>query len=85
MRTSFGLVASFLVARLFVGNASLAAAQDHTRVKNPAARGEQAPPADPGQNNFGGPICAGPVVRWRRSGRRAWNRSSGRCRSTRSR
>jgi para-nitrobenzyl esterase len=33
-----------------------AAALDHTRVKNPAVRGEQAPPATPGQNNFGGPI-----------------------------
>jgi hypothetical protein len=32
-----------------------APAQDHTRVKNPAVPGEQAPPADPGQNNFGGP------------------------------
>jgi hypothetical protein len=60
MRTSFGLLASFLVARLFVCNASPAAAQDHTRVKNPAARGEQAPTADPGQNSFGGPILPGP-------------------------
>ena len=33
-----------------------AAAQAHTRVKTPAVRGEQAPPADPGQRNFGGPI-----------------------------
>jgi hypothetical protein len=60
MRASSGLLVSFLVARLFVGNASLAVAQDHTRVKNPAARGEQAPPADPGQNGFGGPIVPGP-------------------------
>ena len=36
------------------GGAEPAAAQDHTRVKNPAVRGEQSPPAAPGQNNFGG-------------------------------
>jgi hypothetical protein len=44
--------AAFLVA----GCAGTAAAQAQTRVKVPAAPGEQAPPADPGQNNFGGPI-----------------------------
>jgi hypothetical protein len=32
-----------------------AAVQDHTRVKNPAVPGEQAPPATPGQNSFGEP------------------------------
>src|SRR5512134_3895869 len=32
-------------------------AQPHTRVKTPAAQGAHAPPADPGQNNFGAPIA----------------------------
>jgi hypothetical protein len=47
-------VATMLVA-MGVGSA---AAQDHARVKNPAVPGEQAPPATPGQNNFGGTIGA---------------------------
>jgi len=41
-----------------LGGMELAAAQEHTRVKTPAVPGEQAPPAAPGQNNFGGPILA---------------------------
>lgn len=46
-----------LVAILLAGRAQPAAAQAHTRVKVPAVPGEQAPPADPGQNNFGAPIA----------------------------
>jgi hypothetical protein len=45
-----------LVAMLMAGPAALVAAQEHTRVKTPAVPGEQAPPADPGQKNFGAPI-----------------------------
>jgi hypothetical protein len=45
-----------LVAVLMAGHAELVAAQEHARVKTPAVPGEQAPPADPGQKNFGGPI-----------------------------
>jgi hypothetical protein len=41
---------------MLVCSSEPAAAQTHARVKNPAVPGEQAPPADPGQNNFGGPI-----------------------------
>jgi len=46
-----------LVALLVAGRAEPATAQAHTRVKVPAVPGEQAPPADPGQNNFGAPIA----------------------------
>lgn len=52
-----GLPAACLIMMLVaVGGTKLATAQEHTRVKIPAVPGEQAPPADPGQNNFGGPI-----------------------------
>ena len=54
-RSSKALVVG-LVALLTAVQAPPVAAQAHTRVKAPAAPGEQAPPADPGQNNFGGPI-----------------------------
>ena len=57
MKTSSGLVAACLVATLVACRAEPAAAQSHTRVKTPATPGEQAPPADPGQKNFGGPIA----------------------------
>src|SRR5512143_2134622 len=45
-----------LVAMLLAVDAARVAAQEHTRVKTPAVPGEQAPPADPGQKNFGAPI-----------------------------
>ena len=55
-----------------------AAAQAHARVKVPAVPGEQAPPADPGQNNFGAPIARpGPTTaRVARSPRSGLFRSS---------
>jgi hypothetical protein len=56
VRTSSSLPAACLVATMLVSFSGPAAAQTHARVKNPAVPGEQAPPADPGQNNFGGPI-----------------------------
>jgi hypothetical protein len=49
-------LACCLAAILLVGRAEPAASQSHKRVTTPAAPGEQAPPADPGQNNFGAPI-----------------------------
>jgi hypothetical protein len=51
--TFVALVSAMLVS----GAADPVAAQAHTRVKNPATPGEQAPPADPGQKNFGAPIA----------------------------
>ena len=56
MRTSISLPAACVAAMMLVSFSEPAAAQTHARVKNPAVPGEQAPPADPGQNNFGGPI-----------------------------
>ena len=56
MKLSSTLLAAGLAALLLAGFAPRAAAQDHARVKTPATPGEQAPPADPGQKNFGGPI-----------------------------
>ena len=56
MKTSLSLSAILLAAMLVVGPADQAAAQSHTRVKTPAVPGEQAPRADPGQRNFGGPV-----------------------------
>ena len=58
MKTSSSLLAACLVTMLVAWSSEPAAAQDHTRVKNPAVPGEQAPPANPGQNNFGGTIGA---------------------------
>jgi hypothetical protein len=59
MSTSTKLfLAVLLVATLGLG-AAPAGAQNHTRAKTPAVRGEQAPPAAPGQNNFGGPMLPG--------------------------
>ena len=58
MKLSSGLLAASLVTMLVAWSSGAAAAQDHTRVKTPAVPGEQAPPASPGQNNFGGPIPA---------------------------
>jgi hypothetical protein len=59
MSTSTSLpLAVLLVATLGLG-AAPASAQNHTRAKTPAVRGEQAPPAAPGQNNFGGPMLPG--------------------------
>ena len=58
MTTSSSLLAACLVTMLIAWGPEPAAAQDHSRVKNPAVPGEQAPPATPGQNNFGGPIPA---------------------------
>ncbi len=69
MRTLLRLsLAVSIVAMLVVCNASQAAAQTQTRVKKPVVPGEQAPPANPGQNNFGGPrpvagTGAAPAVR----------------------
>jgi len=52
-----GLLAACLMMMLVaLGGTKLATAQEHRRVKIPAVPGEQAPPADPGQNNFGWPI-----------------------------
>jgi len=56
VRTLDCLSAACAAAMMLVSSSEPAAAQTHARVKNPAAPGEQAPPADPGQNNFGGPI-----------------------------
>jgi hypothetical protein len=47
--------AACVAATMLVSTSAPAAAQSHERVKNPAVPGEQAPPADPGQKNFGGP------------------------------
>src|SRR5512134_3848770 len=58
VKTSFRLLPACLVAALVTCSPAPLAAQVHTRVKNPATPGEQAPPADPGQNNFGAPIPA---------------------------
>ena len=58
MKTLPSLLAVGLATMLIAGSSAPAAAQEHTRVKKPAVRGEQAPPANPGQNNFGGPIPA---------------------------
>ena len=58
MKTSSSLLSVCLVAMLVACSPEPAAAQTHTRVKNPAVPGEQAPAADPGQKNFGGPIPA---------------------------
>jgi hypothetical protein len=52
-------LAILLVAALGLWAPTPAGAQNHTRAKVPAARGEQAPPANPGQRNFGGPIPPG--------------------------
>jgi hypothetical protein len=56
VRNSSSMLATGLAALLVVSVSEDAAAQAHTRVKNPAVPGEQAPRADPGQNNFGGPL-----------------------------
>jgi hypothetical protein len=56
VRTHTDLMAMLLATTLVVCQAGYLAAQTHTRVKTPAVPGEQAPRADPGQNNFGGPI-----------------------------
>ncbi len=50
--------ACFMATLVTWGCGKPAAAQEHTRVKHPAVPGEQAPPAAPGQKNFGGPIPA---------------------------
>jgi hypothetical protein len=52
-----GLLAACFLMPVFWSSEPVMA-QDHTRVKNPATPGEQAPSATPGQNNFGGPILA---------------------------
>ena len=44
-----------LTALVLVWSAQTALAQDHTPAKKKILPGEQAPPARPGQNNFGGP------------------------------
>ena len=56
MKNSSILAGVCVVVTLVTWTARPLAAQSHTRVKTPAAPGEQAPPADPGQRNFGGPI-----------------------------
>jgi hypothetical protein len=60
MRTSTRLSMTAVLATLLCVCASTpVAAQNHTRAKTPAVRGEQAPPAEPGQRNFGGPVPPG--------------------------
>jgi hypothetical protein len=59
MRTSICRCSMLLAAALCVCASMPAMAQNHTRAKVPAARGEQAPPADAGQRNFGGMIPPG--------------------------
>jgi hypothetical protein len=56
MRTFLNLsLALSIVAMLVVCNTKQTAAQAQGGVKKPVVPGEQAPPANPGQNNFGGP------------------------------
>ena len=54
MKTSSTVAAACLLGALITCGAGRVAAQSHTRVQPPASPGEQAPPADPGQKNFGG-------------------------------
>jgi hypothetical protein len=56
VKTSSYLLVACAATMLVVGSSAPALAQEHTRVKKPATPGEQAPPATPGQNNFGGTI-----------------------------
>ena len=54
----FSILAACIAFVMISCNIKQAAAQTQTKEKKQIVRGEQAPPANPGQNNFGGPIPA---------------------------
>jgi len=54
----FSILASCIAFLMITCNIQQAGAQTEQKEKKQIARGEQAPPANPGQNNFGGPIPA---------------------------
>lgn len=54
----FSVLAVFIALVMIICNIKQASAQTQTKEKLQIVRGEQAPPANPGQNNFGGPIPA---------------------------
>ncbi|MBN2665904.1 MAG: hypothetical protein JXR67_05295, partial [Bacteroidales bacterium] len=55
---TFSVLVACIAFVLVPCNVKQAAAQTQAKEKKQIVRGEQAPPANPGQNNFGGPIPA---------------------------